>query len=123
MNAENINLKTGCVACTYADAFGRSCQYGSLFPLLVWMTDTLVDVEEVNKLRDEWLSKMFGLGMPVEIIHRDVPKSTNNVPEYAEIVPEEADFVQNTEETAQEEPQYDHLTATPKAVQLELELF
>lgn len=38
MNAENINITTGCVACTYADAYGRSCQFGSLFPLLVWMT-------------------------------------------------------------------------------------
>lgn len=52
----------------------------------------------------------------VEIVRHDVLKNTESVPEDAEFVPE-------PEEIVPDEPQYDHLTATPKAVQLEFELF
>ena len=33
----NINLEVGCEDCRFADAFGRSCEHGLMFPLLVFM--------------------------------------------------------------------------------------
>lgn len=78
-----------------------------------WMSTywqyTLADVGEVDKLRDAWREKMLGNGIPVEIVRHDVLYNDEAVPEAEESVPQEE--------------QYDHLTATPKAVQLELELF
>lgn len=77
---------------------------------------TMADVDEVNELRNEWFRKMAANGVPVEIrccerkAANDEPTEDAPVQEAAEIVPEE-------------EPQPDRLTATPKAVQLELQLF
>ena len=59
---------------------------------------------------------MLESGVWVEVIR-------NNVTEDAEIVPKEAENVPEVAEIVPDEPQYDRLTATPKAVQLELELF
>lgn len=85
-----------------------------------WMSTywqyTLANVEEVDEQRNAWREKMLSNGILVEIVRHDVLKNTESVPEDAEFVPE-------PEEIVPDEPQYDHLTATPKAVQLELELF
>lgn len=82
---------------------------------------TLEDVEEVDRQRDEWRARMLASGIPVEIL--PVPKSRESVPEEAETVPESVDPVPTEAESVPSEPKYDHLTATPKAVQLELNLF
>ena len=85
-----------------------------------WMSTywqyTLANVEEVDRQRNEWRMKMLESGIPIEIVRSNVPKSV-------EIVPNEEETVQKIEEIVPKEPQYDHLTATPKAVQLEFELF
>ena len=82
-----------------------------------WMSTywqyTLANVEEVDEQRNAWREKMLSNGILVEIVRHDVLKNTESVPEDAEFVPE-------PEEIVPDEPQYDHLTATPKAVQLEL---
>lgn len=77
---------------------------------------TLANVDEVDKQRNEWRKKMLESGVWVEVIR-------NNVTGDAEIVPKEAENVPEVAEIVPDEPQYDRLTATPKAVQLELELF
>lgn len=85
-----------------------------------WMSTywqyTLANVDDVDRQRNEWRMKMLESGIPFEIIRPNVPKTI-------EIVPNEEETVQKIEEIVPKEPQYDHLTATPKAVQLELELF
>lgn len=35
----NINLLMGCEECRFADAYGRDCKYGLLFPVLAMMAD------------------------------------------------------------------------------------
>ena len=70
---------------------------------------TLADVEEVDKLRNEWRLKMLGQGLWVEIIRKE-PSNTK--------VEEPA-----LESINEPEIENEHLTATPKAMQLELELF
>lgn len=72
---------------------------------------TLADVCEVDKLRDEWRMKMLGNGLWVEVIRKK--KSEPVIEETA------------AEPISEPEPEIEneHLTATPKAVQLELELF
>lgn len=91
-----------------------------LMPNKAWMSTywqyTLADVLEVDQQRDEWIRKMLSSGILVEVVRHDVPKTDESVPAEAVPVPEEA-------ESVPDEPQYDHLTATPKAVQLELQLF
>ena len=37
MAALNINLYIGCEDCTFADAHGRDCKHGALFPVLLLM--------------------------------------------------------------------------------------
>lgn len=91
-----------------------------LMPNGAWMSTywqyTLADIAEVDQQRDEWRRKMLSNGILVEVVRHDVTKAAESVPEETETVPA-------AEESVPEEPQYDHLTATPKAVQLELELF
>lgn len=70
---------------------------------------TLADVCEVDKLRDEWRMKMLGNGLWVEMIRKK--KSEPVIEETA------------AEPISEPEIENEHLTATPKAVQLELELF
>ena len=67
---------------------------------------TLIPLK-THLLKTEWRVRMLASGIPVEIL--PVPESVDPVPAEAESVPSE--------------PKYDHLTATPKAVQLELNLF
>ena len=35
----NINLHMGCEDCTFADAHGRDCKHGALFPVLLLMAN------------------------------------------------------------------------------------
>lgn len=70
---------------------------------------TLADVCEVDKLRGEWRMKMLGQGLWVEVIRKK-----NTEPAIDEAV---------AEPVSEPEIENEHLTATPKAVQLELELF
>ena len=76
---------------------------------------TLADVEEVDRLRDEWREKMMANGLWVEVVRKKqrppVTEETDEEP-IAEPVVEAETMIEN-----------EHLTATPKAVQLELELF
>lgn len=37
MAAGNINILLGCEDCTFADAYGRGCEHGLLFPVLTLM--------------------------------------------------------------------------------------
>jgi type I restriction-modification system DNA methylase subunit len=70
---------------------------------------TTADVGEVDMLRNEWRKKMLGNGLWVEVI----PK------EHDEKAVEEDASVSNCEQ----ETENGHLTAVPKAMQLELDLF
>lgn len=70
---------------------------------------TLANVNDVDKLRDEWRMKMLGQGLWVEVIRK---KNTEPAIDEAVAEPISEPKIEN-----------EHLTATPKAVQLELELF
>ena len=70
---------------------------------------TLANLDEVDKQRDEWRKKMLESGLWVEVIRT---KQTETVTEEVEAGSITETMVEN-----------EHLTATPKAVQLELELF
>lgn len=35
----NINWYIGCEDCTFADAYGRDCKHGALFPVLLLMAN------------------------------------------------------------------------------------
>ena len=89
-----------------------------LMPNGAWMSTywqyTIEGVEEVNRQRDEWRARMIENGIPVEILPD--PLSRESVPEVSETVQDEA-------ESVPKEQMYDRLTARPKAVQLELNLF
>lgn len=37
MAAQVINIKMGCEECTFADAYGRGCKHGLLFPIMALM--------------------------------------------------------------------------------------
>ena len=39
MSALNINMYMGCEDCTFADAYGRGCKHGALFPVLLLMAN------------------------------------------------------------------------------------
>lgn len=91
-----------------------------LMPDGKWMSTywqyTLSDVDEVDRERREWKMLMLNNGMLVETL--PVPKSEESGPKGTETVPNTDDFVPKDIETRQ-----DRLTAKPKAVQLQLELF
>ena len=84
-----------------------------LMPNGAWVSTywqyTLSDVNDVDKLRDEWRMKMLGQGLWVEVIRK---KNTEPAIDEAAAEPIREPEIENQ-----------HLTATPKAVQLELELF
>lgn len=92
-----------------------------------WMSTywqfTLADVDEVDRKREAWKEELLSHGILFEIVRHDDPKTAKSVPEDAEIVPSEDDSVPESDDSVPKEEQYDHLTATPKAVQLELDLF
>ena len=61
--AMNINLYIGCEDCTFADAHGRDCKHGALFPVLLLMANkskcpnfkpkTAGQIEEQLKLKQK----------------------------------------------------------------------
>ena len=61
MAAYDVNQH--CEDCRYADAFGRSCKHGLLFPLMVLITYGDVykgpnyDKKQSNKLMNRWLKE------------------------------------------------------------------
>lgn len=85
----------------------------AMMPNGAWMSTywqyTISNLIEVDDLRNAWRDQMLSNGIWIEII-----------PPYA---PNKPESVQSCDESVPSEPQFDHLTATPKAIQLELELF
>lgn len=57
----NINWYIGCEDCTFADAYGRNCEHGALFPVLLLLANkkecpnfqkkTIAQLEEQLKLK------------------------------------------------------------------------